>query len=148
MFFLEQFFEFVEEAVWAVEVLKPTGLPVAVTMCISEMGDGRGISCGDCAVKLAQAGIQDQTGNVCSQIGFLRLQSGTGLIIKICGCTRYHGIAPDQHNHSVNDVDPRWMQFPFVPSPPSFATIIPLPFIVKSRCSGGTSIYLPRCEPY
>ena len=68
LLFLGQFFEFVEEAVWAVEVLKSTGLPVAVTMCISEMGDSHGVSCGDCAVKLAQAGTYPVMNYFCSGV--------------------------------------------------------------------------------
>ena len=37
--------------------MKSTGLPVAVTMCIGPNGDHSGVASGDCAVKLARAGI-------------------------------------------------------------------------------------------
>ena len=53
---LPQYFEYAEEAVWAVEVMKSTGKPVAITMCIGPGGDCNGHPCGDCAVKLAKAG--------------------------------------------------------------------------------------------
>jgi hypothetical protein len=46
----------VEEATWAVEVLKETGLPVAASLCIGPDGDVHGVSTGDCAVRLVKAG--------------------------------------------------------------------------------------------
>lgn len=45
-----------EEAEWAVQVLKASGKPVAVTLCIGPEGDLNGVSPGDCAVKLVKAG--------------------------------------------------------------------------------------------
>lgn len=45
-----------EEAEWAVQVLKTTGKPVAATLCIGPGGDLNGVSPGDCAVKLVRAG--------------------------------------------------------------------------------------------
>lgn len=51
-----QYFEHVEEAEWAVEVLKATGKPVAATLCIGPEGDLNGVSPGDCAVRLVKAG--------------------------------------------------------------------------------------------
>lgn len=55
IFFL-QFFDHVEEAVWAVEVLKTSSKPVAATLCISPYGDRAGVPPGECAVRLAKAG--------------------------------------------------------------------------------------------
>lgn len=52
-----QYFEHVEEAEWAVQVLKTTGLPVAATLCIGPEGDLNGVSPGDCAVRLVKAGM-------------------------------------------------------------------------------------------
>ncbi|XP_069348481.1 S-methylmethionine--homocysteine S-methyltransferase BHMT2 isoform X2 [Eulemur rufifrons] len=51
-----QYFEYVEEAVWAVEVLKESGKPVAATMCIGPAGDMRGVRPGECAARLVKAG--------------------------------------------------------------------------------------------
>uniref|UniRef100_A0A8C3WC07 Betaine--homocysteine S-methyltransferase 2 n=1 Tax=Catagonus wagneri TaxID=51154 RepID=A0A8C3WC07_9CETA len=51
-----QYFEYAEEAVWAVEVLKESGKPVAATMCIGPEGDMHGRTPGECAVKLVKAG--------------------------------------------------------------------------------------------
>uniref|UniRef100_A0A2K6GVF6 Betaine--homocysteine S-methyltransferase 2 n=1 Tax=Propithecus coquereli TaxID=379532 RepID=A0A2K6GVF6_PROCO len=51
-----KYFEYVEEAVWAVEVLKESGKPVAATMCIGPAGDMHGVTPGECAVRLAKAG--------------------------------------------------------------------------------------------
>lgn len=48
-----------EEAVWAVEVLKEFGKPVAVTMCIGPEGDMHDVTPGECAVKLVEAGNVD-----------------------------------------------------------------------------------------
>lgn len=56
MFIHFQYFEHVEEAVWAVEVLKEAGKPVAATLCIGPEGDLNGVSPGECAVRLAKAG--------------------------------------------------------------------------------------------
>jgi len=55
-FLLAEYFEHCEEAEWAVEVLKKTGLPVAVSLCIGTEGDLHGVSTGECGVKLAKAG--------------------------------------------------------------------------------------------
>lgn len=51
-----QYFEHVEEAEWAVQVLKTTGKPVAASLCIGPDGDLNGVSPGDCAVRLVNAG--------------------------------------------------------------------------------------------
>nr|AAG41357.1 betaine-homocysteine methyltransferase 2 [Mus musculus] len=55
-FLIAEYFEHVEEAVWAVEVLREVGAPVAVTMCIGPEGDMHDVTPGECAVKLARAG--------------------------------------------------------------------------------------------
>uniref|UniRef100_A0A3Q3GQE6 Betaine-homocysteine methyltransferase n=1 Tax=Kryptolebias marmoratus TaxID=37003 RepID=A0A3Q3GQE6_KRYMA len=55
-FLIAEYFEHVEEAEWAVQVLKTTGKPVAATLCIGPEGDLNGVSPGDCAVKLVKAG--------------------------------------------------------------------------------------------
>lgn len=52
-----QYFEHVEEAVWAVQVLKATGKPVAATLCIGPEGDMHGVSPGECAIHLVKAGM-------------------------------------------------------------------------------------------
>eukprot|EP00064_Thunnus_orientalis_P018431 superscaffoldBa00004246_g18530 len=57
-FLIAEYFEHVEEAEWAVQVLKTSGKPVAATMCIGPEGDLNGVSPGDCAVKLVKAGAQ------------------------------------------------------------------------------------------
>ena len=57
MLFLSlQYFEHVEEAEWAVQVLKASGKPVAACMCIGPDGDMHGVSPGECAVRLVKAG--------------------------------------------------------------------------------------------
>uniref|UniRef100_A0A667FMW8 Betaine--homocysteine S-methyltransferase 2 n=1 Tax=Lynx canadensis TaxID=61383 RepID=A0A667FMW8_LYNCA len=55
-FLIAEYFEHAEEAMWAVEVLKALGKPVAATMCIGPDGDMHGVSPGECAVKLVKAG--------------------------------------------------------------------------------------------
>ncbi|XP_073761368.1 betaine--homocysteine S-methyltransferase 1 [Callorhinus ursinus] len=56
-FLIAEYFEHVEEAVWAVEALKTSGKPVAATMCIGPEGDLHGVSPGECAVRLVKAGF-------------------------------------------------------------------------------------------
>lgn len=51
-----QYFEHVEEAEWAVQVLKTSGKPVAASLCIGPEGDMHGVSPGECAVRLVKAG--------------------------------------------------------------------------------------------
>ena len=51
-----QYFEHVEEAEWAVEELKKSGLPVACCLCIGPEGDLHGVSTSECGVRLVQAG--------------------------------------------------------------------------------------------
>ncbi|XP_067838763.1 betaine--homocysteine S-methyltransferase 1 isoform X2 [Heptranchias perlo] len=55
-FLIAEYFEHVEEAEWAVQVLKKSGKPVGATLCIGPEGDLTGISAGDCAVRLVKAG--------------------------------------------------------------------------------------------
>lgn len=55
-FLIAEYFEHVEEAAWAVETLKESGKPVAVTMCIGPEGDMHGVVPGECAVRLVKAG--------------------------------------------------------------------------------------------
>lgn len=57
LFFSCQYFEHVEEAEWAVQVLKATGKPVAATLCIGPEGDLNGVSPGECGVRLVKAGM-------------------------------------------------------------------------------------------
>lgn len=53
----EQYFEHIEEMEWAIEVCKERSVPVAATMCIGPEGDLHGFSAGECAVRMARAGL-------------------------------------------------------------------------------------------
>ena len=53
--FLKTFF-YVEEAEWAMEVLKATGKPVAMCLNICLAGDFEGVPVEECAVRIAKAG--------------------------------------------------------------------------------------------
>lgn len=55
-FLLAEYFEHVEEAEWAVEELKKTGLPVACSLCIGPEGDLHGVSTSECGARLVKAG--------------------------------------------------------------------------------------------
>lgn len=50
----------VEEAEWAVEVLKQVNTPIAATISIGPHGDANGVSVEECAVRLAKAGKNTQ----------------------------------------------------------------------------------------
>uniref|UniRef100_A0A3Q2CUD6 Betaine--homocysteine S-methyltransferase 1-like n=1 Tax=Cyprinodon variegatus TaxID=28743 RepID=A0A3Q2CUD6_CYPVA len=58
LFMCLQYFEHVEEAEWAVQVLKTSGKPVAASLCIGPEGDMHGVSPAECAVRLVKAGAQ------------------------------------------------------------------------------------------
>uniref|UniRef100_A0A3Q2CU16 Betaine--homocysteine S-methyltransferase 1-like n=1 Tax=Cyprinodon variegatus TaxID=28743 RepID=A0A3Q2CU16_CYPVA len=58
LIFLYLYFEHVEEAEWAVQVLKTSGKPVAASLCIGPEGDMHGVSPAECAVRLVKAGAQ------------------------------------------------------------------------------------------
>ncbi|XP_078381092.1 S-methylmethionine--homocysteine S-methyltransferase BHMT2-like [Oculina patagonica] len=53
---IAEFFSKVEEAEWAVEVIKSTNNTAAITMCIGPLGDSNNVPPGECAVRLAKAG--------------------------------------------------------------------------------------------
>ncbi|KAI0214242.1 Betaine--homocysteine S-methyltransferase 1 [Lamellibrachia satsuma] len=55
-FLLCEYFEHIEEMVWAIEVCKEKALPVAATMCIGPEGDLHGVATGECAIRMAMAG--------------------------------------------------------------------------------------------
>ncbi|WP_262409837.1 homocysteine S-methyltransferase family protein, partial [Salmonella sp. S146_54837] len=57
-FMIAEYFEHVEEAVWAVETLKEFHVTVAANLCIGPEGDLHGVSPGDCAVQLVNAGAE------------------------------------------------------------------------------------------
>ncbi|CAG0897675.1 unnamed protein product [Darwinula stevensoni] len=73
-FLLCEYFEYVEEVEWAIEVCKETGKPVASTMCIGPKGDMHGVPAGECAVRMAKAGA-DIVGVNCHFDPFVSLET-------------------------------------------------------------------------
>lgn len=57
-FLICEYFEHVEEIIWAIEVCKETSLTVVATMCIGPDGDLHGVSTARCAVQMAKAGAE------------------------------------------------------------------------------------------
>jgi len=55
-FLLGETFFYVEEAEWAIEVMKATGKPVAMCLNICLAGDFEGVPIDECAVRIAKAG--------------------------------------------------------------------------------------------
>jgi hypothetical protein len=53
---LPQFFCSLEEMLWAIEVCKGMGKPIAASMCIGPEGDSDGNTPGECAVAMTKAG--------------------------------------------------------------------------------------------
>ncbi|KAJ7340115.1 hypothetical protein OS493_002841 [Desmophyllum pertusum] len=53
---IAEYFEYGEEAEWVLEVMKTTGKPTAITMCIGPVGDSNNVPTGECAVRLARKG--------------------------------------------------------------------------------------------
>jgi len=51
-----EYFRNILEMEWAIEVALEYGLPVGATMCMGPGGDESGVSVGECAVRMAQAG--------------------------------------------------------------------------------------------
>ena len=56
LYFDFQYISSVEEAVWAVEVLKQKNLPIAVTLSISHLGDFNDVTAEECGQRLVEAG--------------------------------------------------------------------------------------------
>ncbi|XP_014680757.1 PREDICTED: betaine--homocysteine S-methyltransferase 1-like [Priapulus caudatus] len=73
-FIICEYFEHVEEAEWAIAVAKETQLPVAANLCIGPDGDVHGISCEECAVRMANAGA-DIVGVNCHFDPFVSLKT-------------------------------------------------------------------------
>ncbi|CAH3139041.1 unnamed protein product [Pocillopora meandrina] len=55
-FLIGELFFYVEEAEWALEVMKATGKPIAMCLNICSAGDLEGVSVEECAVRIAKAG--------------------------------------------------------------------------------------------
>lgn len=55
-FLIGELFFYVEEAEWAIEVMKATGKPVAMCMCVCTAGDMEEVPIDECAVRIAKAG--------------------------------------------------------------------------------------------
>ena len=53
-----QYIGCVEEAEWACEEMKKTGIPISITMCIGPLGDFNDVSVEDVGIRLAKAGKQ------------------------------------------------------------------------------------------
>lgn len=82
-----QFVDHVEEAVWAVEVLKTSGKTVGATLCISPHGDMKGVPPGECAVRLVKAGTQtfcDVVHQVGKSVTMFKLKNLIMFCILIC----------------------------------------------------------------
>lgn len=74
-----------EEAEWAVQVLKTTKKPVAATLCIGPEGDLNGVSPGDCAVKLVKAGMYVASQTKCCHTNILFMTSWWHVLLeKFC----------------------------------------------------------------
>ena len=56
-----QFFGHVEEAEWAIEIMKELKVPVACTMRMGPTGDIHNVSPGECALRMARAGQCKET---------------------------------------------------------------------------------------
>jgi len=72
-FLIAEYFEYIEEMEWAIEVCKSSGLPVVASMCIGPEGDCKGVSAGECAVRMAKAGA-DVVGINCHFDPFVTLE--------------------------------------------------------------------------
>lgn len=55
-FLIAEYYEHVEECEWALEVFKEANIPLAATLCINDEGDMHGVSTGDCALRMVDAG--------------------------------------------------------------------------------------------
>jgi len=73
-FLIAEYFEYVEEMEWAIEVCKKSELPVVASMCIGPEGDIHGVPCGECAVRMAKAGA-DVVGVNCHFDPFVSLEA-------------------------------------------------------------------------
>jgi len=51
-----EYFFYIQEMEWAIELCKSYGKPIAATMAIGPKGDRAGISAGECAVRMSKAG--------------------------------------------------------------------------------------------
>ncbi|XP_042797956.1 betaine--homocysteine S-methyltransferase 1 isoform X2 [Panthera tigris] len=91
-FLIAEYFEHVEEAVWAVEALKASGKPVAATMCIGPEGDLHGVSPGECAVRLVKAGLEPRVATRWDIQKYAReaYKLGVRYIGGCCGFEPYH----------------------------------------------------------
>ena len=63
------------------EVLKKSGKPVGLTMCIGPEGDLHGVSAGDCAVKLAKAGKKKKRKFVSLPNYLIKVSTSLGSIV-------------------------------------------------------------------
>lgn len=58
-FIIAEYFEFIDEMEWAIEVLKKnTSMPVVASMCIGKWGDEGGRTPAECAVRMVKAGAE------------------------------------------------------------------------------------------
>ncbi|XP_069794413.1 betaine--homocysteine S-methyltransferase 1 isoform X2 [Narcine bancroftii] len=91
-FLLAEYFEHVEEAEWAVHVLKESGKPVGVTLCIGPEGDLTGVSAGDCAVRLVKAALEPRILTRWDMHKYARSAYNMGIryIGGCCGFEPYH----------------------------------------------------------
>jgi len=72
-FLIAEYFEYIEEMEWAIEVCKESGIPVVASMCIGPEGDCRGVPCGECGLRMARAGA-DVVGINCHFDPFVTLE--------------------------------------------------------------------------
>merc|ERR1712200_228126 len=53
-----EYFRNINEMEWAIKIAVDTGKPVAASMCIGPTGDENEVPVGECAVRMAKAGVK------------------------------------------------------------------------------------------
>merc|ERR1712037_959928 len=71
---LVEYFFYIQEMEWAIELCRKYNKPIAATMAIGPKGDRSGISAGECAVRMAKAGA-DIVGANCLFVPWIGLET-------------------------------------------------------------------------
>ena len=85
---------YVEEAEWAIEVMKATGKPVAMCLNICSAGDFEGVPVEECAVRIAKAGKGERKTHSPSPQGTLHPEYDTQhdvIVTMVTRCSLFAG---------------------------------------------------------
>merc|ERR1712013_975015 len=110
-----EYFFYVQEMEWAIELCKSYGKPIAATMAIGPKGDRNGVSVGECAVRMAKAGA-DIVGANCLFDPWINLETVRKMKVALDSFNQHPYLMAQPNAYRCPDCGPfGWLSLPEFP---------------------------------